>query len=134
MGRKILAIVVALIAAFGIMMIVEMINTYQIAPPPPEIYNDRERLRAFMAAGPASAYLVVLVGYILAAFAGGFVATKISRQVSQGPTLAMIIGGILTLGAILNIFVMLPGQPMWFAVLSLISFIPVAYLGYRTAR
>ncbi|MBK7393021.1 MAG: hypothetical protein IPI64_06905 [Chloracidobacterium sp.] len=33
MGRKILAVVVALIVSFGIMMIVEMINTLVVMPP-----------------------------------------------------------------------------------------------------
>ena len=40
MGRKILAIIVAFIVATVIMMIVEMLNSFQITPPGPDVIND----------------------------------------------------------------------------------------------
>ncbi|MBK7393020.1 MAG: hypothetical protein IPI64_06900 [Chloracidobacterium sp.] len=65
-------------------------------------------------------YVIVLIGYFLASFAGGFIVTKMSRQVSQGITLPVVVGTFLTLGMIGNIF-MLPGQPMWFIVIGLLD-------------
>lgn len=133
MGRKILAVVVALIVATAIMIIVEMLNSLQLKPPGNDVLNDPAKLREYMANGPAMAYVVVLIGYVLASFAGGFIVTKMSRQVSSGTTLPLVVGGILTVAGILN-YVMLPGQPVWFLVLSLLTFIPLTLIGHRFAR
>ncbi len=133
MGRKILAVVVALIVATAVMIIVEMLNSLVLKPPGNDVLNDPAKLREYMANGPAMAYVVVLIGYVLASFAGGFIVTKMSRQVSSGTTLPLIVGAILTAAGIMN-FVMLPGQPVWFLVLSLVTFIPVTLIGHRFAR
>ncbi len=133
MGRKILAVVVALIVSFGIMMIVEMINSLVVMPPSAEILEDSARLRDFMANVPPLGYVIVLIGYFLAAFAGGFIVTKMGRQVSNNLTLPVIIGIILTLGMIVNIF-LLPGQPISFIIIGLLMFIPVSLFGHRLAR
>ena len=134
MGRKILAVIVALIAAFAIMLVIQMLNSMVVQPPAADVMADPERLKAFMAGLPSTAYLIVLISYALAAFAGGFIVTKMARQVSTGPALAILIGAILEIGGILNFFVMLPGQPLWFVAASLATYIPLALLGYRLAR
>ncbi len=131
MVRSILAVVVAIIAAVVIMMIVEVANSMVMAPPSPEIMNDPARLHEFMANGPVRAYLIVLFGYIIASFAGGFVVRKISRR--PGITPPLIVGGLLTLFMVANIL-MLPGQPIWFVFASLVVFIPVTLIGSRVAR
>ncbi len=133
MGRKILAVVVAMITAIAIMMIVEMINSVVIMPPSDEVMKDPAKLREFMMNGPVKAYIIVLIGYFLAAFAGGFIVTKMSRRESPGITLPIIVGALLTLGMIVNLL-MLPGQPLWFAVAGLVLFIPVSLFGHRLAR
>ena len=133
MGRKILALVVAMIVAFAVMMIVEMLNSTQLAPPSTDILADKAKLAEYMANGPVQAYVVVLIGYFLASFAGGFIVTKMSHQVTQTMTLPIVIGVILTLGMAANLYI-LPGQPLWFAVLGLLIFIPVSLLGHRFAR
>lgn len=133
MGRKILSVIVALIVAFAVMMIVEMLNSTQLAPPSTDILADKAKLAEYMANGPVQAYVVVLIGYFLASFAGGFIVTKMSHQVTQTMTLPIVIGVILTLGMAANLFI-LPGQPLWFAVLGLLIFIPVSLLGHRFAR
>ena len=132
MGRMILAVIVALIVAIAIMMVVEMGNSLIIMLPSDAVMKDPAALREFMANGPVKAYIVVLIGYILAAFAAGFIVTKMSRRESPGLTLPIIVGVLLTIGCIGNLL-MLPGQPMWFAILSLISFIPVTLIGHRFA-
>jgi hypothetical protein len=133
MGRKILAVIVALIVATAIIMIVEMLNSYNIKPPTPEVMRDTEKLREYMASGSALAYGVVLFGYILASFVAGFIVTKISRQVSRGIAMPIVVGVLLTLLGITN-HIMLPGQPVWFMAASLISFIPFSLIGHRFAR
>src|SRR5258706_11526522 len=133
MVRSIWAFVVAIIAAVVIMMIVEIANPMVMPPPSPEIMNDPARLHEFMANGPTRAYLIVLFGYILASFAGGFVVAKISRRQGPGITPAVIVGGILTLLIVTNVLI-LPGQPIWFIIAGLVVFIPVTLIGHRVAR
>ncbi len=133
MGRKILAVVVALIVALAIMMVVEMGNSIVIAPPSADVMKDPAALCAYMANGPVTAYVVVLIGYVLASFAAGFIVTKMSRRESPGLTLPILIGVILTLAGIANL-IMLPCQPMWFAILSSLTYIPLSLLGHRFAR
>lgn len=133
MGRKILAVVVSLIGATAVIMIVEMVNSFQFAPPSPEVMGDPQKLREFMAAGPAAAYGVALFGYALGAFVAGFVVTKMSRQVGGGFALSLFDGIILTALGVVN-FLMLPGQPMWFMIAALIIFVPLSLLGNRLAR
>jgi len=134
MGRKILAVIVALIAAMAIMMIIQMVNTLVVQQPGADIYADPEKLRLFVSGLPNTAFVLVLVSYVLASFAGGFIVTKMARQVSSGPGLSILIGAILSLGGVLNFFVMLPGQPVWFIILSLVCYVPLALLGHRMAR
>jgi len=133
MGRKILAVIVALIVCTGVIMIVEMINSVQFKPPTTEIMNDPAKLAVYMANGPVGAYIVVLIGYIIGAFVGGFIVTKMSRQVSPGTTMPIIVGTLLMLLLVANIM-MLPGQPVWFIVASFIVFIPFSLVGHRFAR
>ena len=133
MGRKILAVVVAWIVAVAIMLIVEMGNSMVIMPPSDAVMKDPVALREYMANGPVTAYVIVLIGYILASFVGGFIVTKMSRRESPGLTLPIIIGVLLTLGMVANIL-MLPGQPLWFVIIGLLIFIPITLLGHRFAR
>ena len=133
MGRKILAVVVAMVVAIAIMMVVEMANSMVIMPPSDDVMKDAAKLREFMANGPVKAYVIVLVGYVLASFAGGFIVTKMSRRESPGLTLPIIIGVLLELGMVANML-MLPGQPIWFVVAGFLTFIPLSLLGHRFAR
>lgn len=133
MGRKILAVVVALIAAMAVIMIVQMMNSFMVAPPTEEVMNDPVRLRVFMNSLPTTAYVVVLIGYVLGSLAGGFIVKNMSRRESPSLTLPLLIGVLLTIGGLLNFFVMLPGQPLWFIGLSLLTFIPVTLLGAKLA-
>jgi hypothetical protein len=134
MGRKVLAVVVALIVAWGVIMIFEMANSAVVLSPTIDVMSDPAKMREFWNNVPATSFMVVLLGYIVGAFGGGFIVTKMARQVSPGNTLPILVGVILMIGALLNFFVVLPGQPIWFVALSLIVFIPMSMLGYRFAR
>ncbi len=134
MGRKILAVIVALIVAFAVIMIVEMLNSLVIPPPSQQMMNDPAQMREFMTHLPTTAFVVILIGYIVGSFSGGFIVTKMSRRESPGISLPILIGAILTIGGILNFFFAFPGQPVWFVALSLLSYIPFSLLGHRFAR
>jgi MFS family permease len=135
MGRKILAVIIGFITAAAIFMVFQMIST-MAAPnyPANAEHMTGEELAAYIKTLPPMVFGIMLAGYIVGSFAGGFVASKMGRRWSPGPTLALIVGALLTLGGVMNFFVMLPGQPMWFVVASLLSYIPAALIGYRIAR
>lgn len=133
MGRRILAVVVSLIAAFAVIMIVEMMSTPVVPQPGSEIMNDPVKLREFMAGLPVTFYVVVLIGYFLGSFIGGYLVTSMSRRESPGVRLPLLIGSILMIGGILNFVFLLPGQPVWFVIAALLIFIPVALIGSKLA-
>jgi MFS family permease len=135
MGRKILAVIVGFIAASAIFMIFEVIS--QMAAPRYAgnwEYMTPEEKQAFIKTLPPMVFGIVLAGYIIGSFAGGFVASKIGRRWSPGPTLAVIVGVMLTVAGVVLFFALQPGQPTWFVAASLVCYIPLALIGYRIAR
>ncbi len=135
MGRKILAVIVGFIAASAIFMVFEMIS--QMAAPNYAgnwEYMSPEEKQAFIKTLPPMVFAIVLIGYIVGSFAGGFVASKIGRRWSPGPTLAAVVGVLLTIAGVVLFFSLQPGQPTWFVVASLVCYIPSALIGYRIAK
>jgi hypothetical protein len=133
MGRKILAVVVAMIIAVAIIWVAYMISTMNAPFYPKNMeYMSRDDMAAYMRTVPISTFITVLIGYALAAFAGGFIATKMGRRWSSGMSLALFVGILLTMGDGLNVWAW--PQPGWFILTSLIIFIPISLIGYRFAR
>jgi hypothetical protein len=132
MGRMILAVIVALIVAFAIIMVIEMGNSIIVMPPSKEVMGDPAALCDYMRRVPEKAYIYQLIAYFLGSFAAGFIVTKMSRRESPGLMLPIIVGALLTLATIGNL-VMLPCQPTWFAVIALITFLPITIIGHRFA-
>ena len=133
MGRKILAVIVGLLTAWGFILIVGIISTRMWSTPNNLEYMSRSEVVAYVASRPIESFIVVLIGYVIGAYFGGFIVTKMSRRESPGISLPILIGGLLTVGAIIN-FAFFPGQPLWFMALSLLTFIPLSLLGHRFAR
>ena len=132
MGRKILAIVTAMVAAVAVIWIAYMIAT--IFPPLPPVnieYARRGDMAAYMQTYPTIAFVAVAIGYAIAAFAGGFIATKMGRRWSQGATLALCVGALLSLGSVATAAVW--PQPIWFVLVSLVIFIPLSLVGFKFA-
>jgi hypothetical protein len=125
MGRKILAVVAGVILAGLVVYGVQAIG-HRVYPPPEGLnMKDMEAMKAYVATLPVGALLFVLVAYILGSFAGGWLAAKIARA-SQIP-LALTVGGVQLLFGIMNL-VVIP-HPTWFAIATVLAFLPAAYLG-----
>ncbi|MBE7516860.1 MAG: hypothetical protein HS105_09675 [Chloracidobacterium sp.] len=133
MKRKALAVITSLIVAVGTIMIVEMINSTILPIEGSVMARNPDTVREAMTSRPDLGFIVVVIGYVLAAFGAGFIVTKMSRREGGSLHLAILCGVILTALGIANI-VLFPGHPMWFIALMLISFIPSAAVGYRFAR
>ncbi len=99
-----------------------------VYPPPPGInFTDKAAIAAYAAQTPTVVFVLILINYMVCALLSGVIATLVSGRKSVMP--ALIAGAIITLGGIFNVM-MIP-HPMWFAILSVLVYIPSAWLGYK---
>jgi hypothetical protein len=130
MGRSIIAILAGIILAMVTITVVQMLG-HQIYESPAGLdLNDKAAIAAYMEKMPIGAMLMVLLAYMAGAFLGGLLAARLAPR---KPILhAMIIGGVLLIAGIAN-FIMLP-HPVWFFIVSVISYFLFAYLGGLVGR
>ena len=132
MGRKVMAIIVAMITSVAIIWVGWMISTMFAFNTPKNLeYLSAQDINAYTRTLPTGAYLAALAAYAIAAFAGGFIATKMGRRWSEGMSLALLVGGLLTLGSVMTPFIW--PQPIWVVLVGLVIFIPVSLVGYKFA-
>ena len=125
--KRIGAVLGGFMAAMVVVMLFEWLGAY-VNPMPKDIdYHDPKALADMMNHMPMTAYLWLLLGYVVASIVGGAVATLLSGRSKSMP--ALIVGAVLTLGGIIN-FIMLP-HALWFMIVSTLMYIPMALLGYR---
>lgn len=128
--KRILAVVAGIVTANVIIIINEMIN-HKLYPLPPGVSyeTNKEAFFKYVETVPIEAKLMIIFGYAIAAFAGGFVATKIKNDGNR--YYALIVGGFLLAATILN-FMMMPHTPVWIWVLGVI--VPfLAIVGFKLA-
>ena len=130
MGRAILGVLAGLVAMFVVIMGIEYVG-HMVYPPPPGLNPMvTEDLSAIMASQPAAAKAFVVVAWVVGAFAGGWVAAKISRTY---PRAAAVIVALMVVAGVVGMILQLPGHPRWMAALGLLLPIPAALLGARLA-
>ena len=130
--RSVLAVIAGFVAASTVMILVELFNGRVLYPEfgmAAEGMTDREAIRALMATAPVGAFLVVLLGWALGSFVGGFLAARIGRNAPLAH--ALVLGVLLTLAGIANNFMIPP--PAWFWLPTLVAFLPAAIVGARLA-
>ena len=129
-ARSVLAVIVGFVAASAVMTLNEWINGHVFYPDlgrAAEGVTDKEVIRALMATAPVGALLVVIFGWALGSFVGGFLTAWIGRNAPIAH--ALILGGLLTLAGVANNLMIPP--PAWFWVFSLLVFLPAVYVGAR---
>jgi hypothetical protein len=132
MGRKVMAIIVAMITSVAIIWVGWMISTMAAFNTPKNLeYSTRRDVEAYTQSVPFETWLIALFAYAVAGFAGGFIATKMGRRWSEGMSLALLVGGLLTLGSVMTPFIW--PQPIWVVLVGLVIFIPVSLVGYKFA-
>lgn len=125
MLRNILAIIAGLAAGIVVIFIMEFVG-HGIYPPPAGFDpTDEAAMENVMMQAPVGALLMVILAYILGSFAGGFVASQLSRSAPLRN--AIIVGILLLIAGVVNVF-MIP-HPVWYLVLSMAVYLPFAYLG-----
>ena len=93
--------------------------------------NNKEDYVAYVATLPAMAFILLLVNYVVCTTIAGAVATLIPDVDTRRP--ALVVGIILTLGAIFNAMFM-PFQPMWVSAVSVLVMLPSALAGYAVGK
>ena len=123
--RRIGAVVAGLVVAFLIVQAAEMLVHSLYPPLKGTDMHNFEAVKKFVAALPKPAFVIVLVGWLLATVAGTFTATRIGRTQVCG----YVLGALLLAGGIIN-SIAIP-QPMWFSLISFVIYIGGTVVGAR---
>jgi len=116
MLRKILAVLVGLVVAFGTVMLVEWAG-HQVYPPPPSLdYSDAAQMNHYVSTLPLGAFLFVLLAWFSGTVAGGMVACRVA--VDKPIVFASIIGTMMLVATLANL-VMIP-HPTWFSIAAIV--------------
>ena len=130
MGRTVLGVVAGLAAMFVVIMLVEFAGA-QLFPPPEGVdMRDPEVLASAMAQMPIAALALVVVAWVLGAFAGGWVAAKVSVA---HPRVAAVVVALAVVAGVVMMVLSFP-HPLWMTVLGLVLPVPAALAGARLAR
>ncbi|MFY0482396.1 hypothetical protein ACI6PS_07295 [Flavobacterium sp. PLA-1-15] len=129
MIRKILAVIGGLVAGGIVITLVEMVAR-QLHPFPEGIkMDDFAALAEHASKAPLSAQIAILVGYALGAITAGFVATIIAKDGKK--IYATICASLFIISTIINLSMI--ETPIWFWIIALLLWIPLAHLGHRLA-
>lgn len=117
MGKKILAGIVGVFVAIGLVWLVEKIG-HGVYPPPdyPDV-GDADVMRAYIDTLPLGALLSVAAAWFIGAFGGTFVACRLGSARPLAYVLA--VGGIVFTGAAFNLTII--PHPMWFSILGVVG-------------
>ncbi len=134
MGRKILAIVTAMITGFAVIWVGWMISTLApFAAPSQMEHVGQSDVNHYAASAPPMTYAIALVSYALAGFAAGFIVSKMSSRWTTGSyALSIVCGVLLTVWAIVAYF-SFPG-PIWFLIAAIVIITPSALIAHRFAE
>src|SRR5690606_7505695 len=113
-----------------VISIIESLKTNLYPLPKGMDIADREAMQAYISSLPATALIIVLIGYVLGSFVCGLLIRIISKSDDKTP--AYLAGLGLTTAGIVNAFSF--SHPWWFLVLSVIIFIPVSLYSFPMIR
>jgi len=124
MLKRILIIILGIIVGSVFIYLVEALG-HLVYPPPEGIdTNDMESMKIMIDQLPFGAFLFVLLAYGVGSFIGGLLSAFLSKNGRVAN--AVIVGSILMIFGIINLL-MIP-HPVWFTLVSIMLFIPCAYL------
>ncbi|HMC97261.1 MAG TPA: hypothetical protein VKG92_06400 [Flavobacteriales bacterium] len=131
MFRNVVVAIVALLVFFACVMLGDGASTSMFPAPAGLDLTNAESIRAYMEQVPLSCFLVMMLGHAIGAFLAGFIVARFTRdkdgRLGSGST-ALIVGGMITLGGVVNL-AMIP-HPGWFWSDALIYSV-FMFIGYR---
>ena len=130
MGRTVLGVLAGLAAMVVVIMLVQLGSAQWFPPPQGVDMRDPDALAIAMAQMPLAALALVVVAWLLGAFAGGWVAARIAMP---HPRMAAVIVALAVVAGVVMMVLAFP-HPMWMTVLGLALPVPMALAGARLAR
>ncbi|MEO7251432.1 MAG: hypothetical protein ABIW30_02350 [Arenimonas sp.] len=125
MLRTVFAFISGLFATMIIITFVELANAKFLYPPPAGLdWSDMRAVAAFAASLPTAAMALVLSGWLLGAFVGAAVASRIALR--HKLPCALLIGAVVVAGVI-DSGLSIP-HPTWVIAAGVLLPIPLAYL------
>ena len=128
-ARSFVAVMAGMVVAVTIVSVGDLVAGTIHPLPAGFDMGDMAQVRAHAAAAPWSAMLTVLVGWILAPFAGGLVASRVSARSRR--QYAWVIAGVMLAATLANLRA-LP-HPAWMVVGALIGVPAAGWLAARLA-
>lgn len=123
--ERILPVIFGVIVGGFVIFLLELAN-HAFYPPPTDLdFYDRQKVMEFMEALPTASFVLLLVAWMIGAFAGGSAAALLNRKSWKNN--GIIVGVILALTSVVNM-VMIP-HPAWLMITTCIGYVPFAYLG-----
>lgn len=129
MLRNLIAAIAGVIAGIVVISFVQWLSHLLVPLPPGFDSADPEALARLVAEMPPLAFVLLELSYVAGALCSGFLAARLAR--TRPMALALIMGAVFTLFNIAN-QIQIP-HPAWLAVLTTITFLPLAWLGGRMA-
>jgi hypothetical protein len=129
MVRNIAAWFGGLVAGAVVIGLVQGANMSLFPPPAGTDLNDPAQLAALMATIPLGALIGVELSYALGCTFAGYLVGRIASSHHQ--PLAISVGLLFTLAGAANLMAI--PHPVWFAVLTTLTYVPAAFLGVRMA-
>ena len=130
MGRTVLGVVAGLATMFVVILLVEWLGAQAFPPPDGLDMGNPEALATAMAQMPLGALAVIVVAWLLGAFAGGWVAARIA---GQHPRVAAVIVALAVVAGVVMMVLSIP-HPLWMSMVGLLLPVPMALAGARLAR
>lgn len=125
MKKKVLALILGIVVAAVFIFAMELAFAW-VHPYPADIdFHDARQVEAHIDNMPLYAAAVVLFGWALASFAGGYVLARVGKSYNWRFTL--ILGLILTGISTMNLIQF--HHPLWFSVCAVGIWIPFVFLG-----
>jgi hypothetical protein len=124
---KLWPVVAGFVVASIVMMVFEYTNSFFFPLPQDLNWSDADAVHTFTTSLPWNAYVLVLLGWIVGSFCGGYVTTYLSGESRY--SLSFSLGILLTIAGIAN--VMMIGHPRIFTILSIPQFLIFTHLGHR---
>jgi len=124
--RTAVGVVAGIVVAWLAIVLSQLFSATLYPPPHGTDLTDPAVLADFINAAPVTAMACVIAGYALAALLGGWVAARIAR--AHPRIAAMIVGGVVLLGVVLN-YTMIP-HPTWMLVSGVLLPLPMAWPGW----
>lgn len=110
------------VTAFVVILLMQQLTLRMYPLPAGLDVSDPEALRAYAATLPLGAFLMVLLGYAVAALAGGFVAAAVGR----GRRPALLVAALLVFASIVNLRTIPHPAWFWAANLLVVGLLPLA--------